>query len=1048
LDSPRQRPSPDPLLGGAFFPQDHLFIVPSELVRRQLIEETLQKRRVLMGPRVISFKMLELGLLRELGHRELGQWGRLFKLCELAPRLWGPLGLPGDPDFGRILELQAQLADGLDRLRLAGASWGILRQAEPKALGEAMIALGEDYEAFLGEAGAHDSVALRRSLLKELKGGRPFAALKGVKVIHCEHSQRFSPFETDFLLALQEAVGRLEVKLSPPPYIPREGIVALRGYQSLGSVLSLAEAPEGKVRVAWADPQEPGRPGFPKDLYYVSNYLFDPDPSIGAPDPEGSLSLLSAPTLYHEAEEVGRRLKRLLLDGLAPHRLAAVVPDMGSYLPAFEDVARRFGLSLSRGRGQPLGAVAPVMALGSLLWLWDSNWELSRVVRILESPYFSFETGELPWGALLGTGIRDDRGGSGFFDFMGGAAFGKGDAGGGAGPARPFDEALGPLLRDVRRLREAGEAVKAARTWPAFEAALNGALESFRWGAKCPPGKPNGRPPGPNGRTPGLPELRERTKADGEAVRMLKNSLGGLFAALRDGPPGAPAPGLAAFRSLLSLALGQELPGEGQRSQGIHLLDYPALHGAHFDRLFLMGLNDRVFPSAKAEPSYFPEAFVASLSGVLGRRLWNSASERYQGEEETLVRALSQAKGVTLSWHTRDGSEKEILPAPLVASIVGMFPDGAIPHDKVPWPLPPGPKGIADPGELRLYAAVAAGGADKPPEAILGRAGEGAGLGFQRLAERRRALAPPPDGPPRVPEAAVRAWLGTLGKGKGGLPTVSPQLLKAHAECPRAFWLGRGFGLGGHDGEPGEEPSALELGTLLHLTLEGFLRPLAGKKGAGGADLSLGRLLGVLGESAAREAQRKLPGRAAIVEAQMDKLRHSLTGWHRRQADLGRERILGLEWAFSPEGDAPPLRLGSGDKAFLVRGKIDRIDLLGDGGILIRDYKLRRSRPYQEALGGDSPLAFPIMLYQLALARNPGSLGPLGEGGAPPRIRAVFEFIDPEGEKDFLLEAPPGDESVFTGTWEGILSGRMDYARDEESCKYCEFSIICGRYAE
>jgi CRISPR/Cas system-associated exonuclease Cas4 (RecB family) len=946
-----------------------------------------------------------------------------------------------------------------------------------------MAAIGREYEEFLGDR--CDQVGQRRKLLLALHEGKKFKVLKGVKVLHSHHSDRYSPFEAEFLLELVNVVDKVELKLAPPPYVPRENLASIRGYSSLGGVMKLAALDEGKMSINWQDPDNPERPECPAALHYVTNYLFDPKPKIAAPEVGDALSLLEVPTLYHEAEEVGRRLKRRLIKTNSPqHRLAVAVPDMATYLPALQDVSRRFQLQFRRRRGDILVDQAPVASVLSLLALFESQWELQRIIKILTNPYFDFGLGEIPLERFYSSGIIDNRGESGAFHKL------------------QREGERSPIYKELvvlKNLRAKGETLSQAEAWEGFESAFFRILNELKWGAD-PKGSPIYRE---NEKDPSFPELKAQVMTDKVAVEAFWGVTKELFTALKASKE-APAPTLEIFQLLLTSSLNIRLPEPFRLEEGIYLLNYQELHGAFFDELFLMGLNDRVFPQAKAESSYFPESFIVSLEGILGRRLWSSASERYQGQEEILVHAISQAKKVTLSWHRMGDNEKAKLPAPVVASIVGMFPkkkveheqtdgeleqektDGELKLEKTDWPLPPKAADISDKLELWLYLSKAYSSASQSeaPEEFIKNFGKNAEELWVSMDRRRDTLKRnavkliqskdsqeegdggeekrkdtfgrhKTQGHNKLWPIYLDAWLRSLDH-FNGLPVLSVKTLTNYVECPRRFWYADVLKLR-EWGAPKSDFNWIDQGIFAHRVLELFLNPsLERHPSFYGRE----RLSKILEEVEGEYKMSSQVGRRLVFESTLDKMKTIIYDWHGRKGGKWEEEILALEWPFDlPErvgGDSlqsPKFTqiLSKGkDQPFLVemdpqgdsfylRGRIDRIDALAKDKYRIVDYKLSRSAKYKSPKRQDpiDPLFYPSILYSLVIEERLKR-----KGREEPVVEARLEFLEHHKDGQYL-EVPKADSTVFSKIYEKILERDIRPTEDDKVCEKCNYRYMC-----
>jgi hypothetical protein len=1001
--------------------------VPNDLVLFQLRETALESGPgAILGPRVLSFGLLETNLSQELGPPLVSDWHKAFVLAGLAPELWPALGLPFAPEAERASELSEDLGDGLDRIRLSNLSWEEIEKLEPPALAATLADLGRRYQAWLGPR--DDLFSRRRKILEALEQKRPFETLEGVETVSCRHSQRVSPFESELLKALSQ-VCRVEVGLNLPSWVLDEKERLRAGFERRRMIRDLEKCQSSKFYLEFSFPEESQERAHPA-LRYASERLFGPPApeEDSPPDPREALKIIRTPSQYHQVEEAGRIVKELIHKGALPHRLALAVPDSQSYYPALEDVARRFGLSFHYRRGTSLDKEAPIQAALGLMSLWGSAWERERLARLMESPYFAFDSPKTLREDLLAAGVTDSRAGGGYE-----ANVAKAD--------QRIKSRLEPFLAAAEAIREAEAALAAQDSWQGFFGTFRETLARFGWPGQAglsPAPMAEGLPASPMAqRTESL--YRARVAGDGESARRflaLLDTLGQALAESQEAPP----VGLGSFRLWLGKALAQDRSGRGGDPTGkVRVLSYYDLHGAFFEALFLLGLNERSFPGGAAASSFWPQAFIDSLSGTaLGRPLWTSAADLYGEEEEIAAAALSQARKAFLFYSDYSEGGRPALKSPFLDSLMALWPDGSLAETRLAFSIPPAPEAIRDQVELGMYlASLGPGPREEALEAL--RPSGGIPEGFEKIAAQA-ALSPSEDslgpaGPERhIPESSLSAWIGSFRKHRDGLPVLPVSPFQDYRNCPFYFWRRHILGLKPWPGEA-EEWSPLDRGTVIHRTLERFLSPLA--DGEKGADLGPERLRGLFRETA-REMEGGGPvGRLPLYRGGLDRAEALLLSWLERQGDLASSEILALEWSFGTgEGQkAPPLKIEAQSGSFYLMGRADRLER-ADGGALIMDYKAQYSERYKERpKEGPPPSHFPLIAYALAAKEALGL-----------PARSLFEFIDPKGEKErvFLGEADP---SVFSSIYDRIMSGSLALDKKPE-CGYCGFALSCRENEE
>ncbi|MDR0622384.1 MAG: PD-(D/E)XK nuclease family protein [Deltaproteobacteria bacterium] len=990
------------------FAMGTLLIVPTVLVRNMVAEEILSSREVLMGPRVLTFTQLENLLADEMGPAPVDRLLRLMALNSVAPEIWDPLGLPGLPTPDRVLELAEQMGDGLDRLRLAGITSDILETYEPKSLTGVLAKNGRRYYSWLGDRDDH--FTRRSKLLEALKSGRKFKALEDVEAIHCSHSKRLSPFEAELIKALSTQ-KRVELRMSAPKWLLEEKIPPGTSYHRLRFIRDLETTAGPGLNLIWTDPGDTVQWEIPPALRYASENLFGPPPTEPAPDPTGVLAITAFPTRFYELEDIGRKIKALLIQGVPAHRVTAIVPNVPQWLPGIYDVAMRFGIPIRYPRGSPLSVYPPVTALLDLFSLWGSNWEINRILKILETPYFDFDLEGPLRPHIFEIGTSDDRASGGFkvnYEKI---------------VDQDLKEKLKPVYLAITRLKQAEMNLMAAKTWKSFRDRLQSILKGFLW-------------PGPM-----LPEPRGRgyekdywlrTTTDPRAVQLMADVLTKLFDALVSSQHSPPV-SLDSFKLWLKAAMaGVTLEIHGGHTMGVKILSYEDLHGAFFDSLFLMGMNDKVFPSAKAESCWWPDDLVESLANSnLGRRLWYSASESYSREEDIVAQALVQAKRVHISYQSSTDDMRPALPSPVVESLIELFPDGILRVKKSGWPIPPQPENVCDPGDLWLNLVVSHPTKEAPEifKRLSTRSLEETEGLWASIWARRKSLDLYQE---KMPPELLRAWLDTQHNYEGR-PNLSIRHLTVFSDCPRKFWYQEILNLFHWGGAMEVWPSA-DQGEVIHATLERFLEPLI--KGET-KDYGPSRLKYIYWELVHRQYCFKAVGRKPIFDALTLKLETALMAWIQRHKDLAKSQLEAIEWSFGGRqgNDAPPYKVDSPSGSFYLSGRIDRIDWEG-GHVVVRDYKTNRSSYYNA--GGRKPKEgprpswhYPMVLYGL-----------VAQDHFKAEAEPIIEFVDPREGKD-QLTIEPGDSSELAQLWENLLDGTLTTPQDQKLCGNCDFVRLC-----
>ncbi len=279
----------------------------------------------------------------------------------------------------------------------------------------------------------------------------------------------------------------------------------------------------------------------------------------------------------------------------------------------------------------------------------------------------------------------------------------------------------------------------------------------------------------------------------------------------------------------------------------------------------------------------------------------------------------------------------------------------------------------------------------------------------------------------------------------------SASQLGSYGACPMGFLFERVLGIEELE-EPEHEVKLMEQGLLLHRILTRFYRERV-KAG-------LGHVAGDEGLDAAakmlREAEEDgfawyerggLTGNEALWAVTKDVVRARLTAWLEAEALIPDKLKAGVlepalfEHAYGDdEATALVLDLEVAGKA-MVRGRIDRLDLVGEGGFVVFDYK-RGGAPGKQATedGADFQLAFYAMVGErLACPGRRCAAWAYIRVGMPVD-KALEGKVVGEGETEGLMKLAEANAESH------ILMMRGGYFPWPAKCggaRFCAFSHIC-----
>lgn len=1036
-------------------PSNRIVLLPSALAVSRERERLLEAAPggVLFGETLFTFERL---------------FHRLAQDLDPGPPLLTPLGremiatgILTEGRFGAIWPgshagpgLRRRLLELLDHLKELSLSPEDLAEAARRAGAEPAFqkALGfyQAYEAALKELGRADRAGQRQRVLAALQDGARPAFLKGVDEVRVRDFAFLTPYQAALTQALARVVDRVEVRLDVPASTLRPEAGPGEGpFEEIRRLVQdISRTSGGIPNLFFSSGLENKEP--PAPLAFALSHLFNPiPPAQPAPDPRGRLEILAAPGRYHEVETIGRRISRLLDDGLPPERIAVAFPDLTLYGQMVEDVFRRFHLPLFFRRGAPLAIQGPVRALLALMNLAGSHWEQAQVLDLLASPYLDLGL-ELDVAEVRRlsreAGVTDERGGGGWQENLLRLA-----------RSQPKEnEAVQRLLAGLDRLRRLLMPLARPQTWSEFKRSATRILDAVRLREKVLGGERRfleRDTPALEGLLATLKELEEAAESAGLAGRRL--------------PPEELARGLK--QALADRNVGERTPA----GSGIMVLKIYDLHGLDVDVLFLGGLNEGEFPSPSAEGGLLADGDCRALNQAVGRSVLMTAAAAYRREELLFYHCLALVKTRLFLSYTRLDEEGRIsVPSPLLDEVLRLFPPGAIPEEKpAPRPLPPLKEALS---REELFGGLSAallvepspdhepaGAAEELLAALLERPGESAH--WQALVERVRReqvrlFAGADQAGGRVQPESLTPWLARLAEHEGA-PLLPATFLEEYGSCPFSFWAGRILGLEG-PAEVRDEISAMDEGTLFHEVLARFYGRLKNERRLplSGHSEEAEALMAVAEEVFSRAEARFAVGRRPLWRVKREAARRLLSRWlaqeQRRDEDF---TPIHFEWSFGPGRAAPPFPapfLGGGQLWF--RGRVDQIDEEADTGRLrVIDYKLSsgveryRGLLKPEAVGRTS---FQAPLYQLAVASALGRpcqatfylLRSLERLKPLPLTETELFAADPEARRAMATVGEPNFYNQVEETWSHVTQGRFPAEPEHEnSCDFCAFQLAC-----
>ncbi|MDE0035218.1 MAG: exodeoxyribonuclease V subunit gamma [Deltaproteobacteria bacterium] len=999
-----------------------LLVVPSETLRRR-VKILLAKERGLhlLNFHVLTFFQLSLNLFHEM-HGPAGPVLRDETFMEEALRRV----VPARGRFARIME-----NDGA-----CSSLWQSLRD-----LKDAMV----DPETALE--------ALREGLF----GNRNRNMLGDLLELYGEVRRRFPQWRAQDHQDLDATVAR---HAPVSAYLGQFERICYYGFYDLTqSQLELFRGIAGSYPVTLFFPLARDHPdwSFAQDFYdrylrgragtdEVVDLFTGADPGsvsvARAPNPPADRSpcheIVSCAGPRDEVLTVAKTVLRLVEEeGIDFQHVGVVSRVLDSYLPWIREIFPEHGIPFHTPAGEPLGRFNRTRAVLTLLDLPVRDYPRAAVIDLLASHDFNFtgvlgrsveprpELWDVATRALRITrGMAEWRRLEGYLDRGLRLSLMDDEEG------RPLvvpPEQIALLLETVNALHEHLSGLPAEGKWSDLAVLWRTVVDRLL-------------EPGPDETAAGV------TKAIDEAFDGL--------AALEDITPTAP---LGTFTEALRKSLDQTSVRPAREVfPGVRIMDAGAARGVPFRALFLMGMNEGVFPRTIREDPFLRDHARTVLERDLGYKV--SPKLAGYGEEKLLFALLTGAVTDRLhcSYQRSDAADRPLAPSWYLRELgaeagrQGPGAETAIsksvlgkrslpPFDEDRWLLPE---------ELAVRRALL--GEDPAP---LVRLSEASLESFEKSTAAVRALddgaggAGPFDG---VTGPLEDVWRGFL---EGG---VSPTALEAYGLCPFQYFARGVLQLQRLERPEAVAPvQALEWGQLCHEILERFYQ---NAERAWGDDWST--WLDTIAAEVLSDFEERFPtGYPAAWEVAKDELVGMLQDAVRADRDeMTRSgfRPVDFESTLTARLDT---NWPEGLRNLPVRGRLDRIDHNEEAGrYRIIDYKYKSGRspqpedrnPLLAAIRGQK-LQLPV--YTLLAADYVNARGgPMTDAAVE---AAWYYFLAGRWEKGPLVRRGFSEETwgeaagqrvrdAVARLLRGIRAGEF-FIMPGSYCRYCEVSEICRK---
>jgi ATP-dependent helicase/nuclease subunit B len=527
-----------------------------------------------------------------------------------------------------------------------------------------------------------------------------------------------------------------------------------------------------------------------------------------------------------------------------------------------------------------------------------------------------------------------------------------------------------------------------------------------------------------------------------------------------------PHPSIHAFRAALIAALDVPAPQTSRFGDGVFVGRVGQLAGHQFDAVLLLGMNDGVFPPSVGDDPLLGDEERASAGDDLVLR-----KERARADRRDFLAVLHGAQRTVMSFARGDqGNGRVLRPSRWLLDSLGVLAArgnapsrtlyssdveglGPLPHFRVveSYFAALGAAGEALSGpdwdlrELLSWHQEHRRLAQHPLVSI------DIDLACGLLAQRERRS-------PRFSRFDGHLEGLAIPSPRGGFP-LSASGLESYATCPRRYLFSRLFGV---DREaPPEDVVRMapnERGELFHKILERFyeqeLARLPEDRISPDQPWQLSdraRLFALADDVFVGFERAGKLGRRVLWLLDRRAILRDLDLFLGQDSEYRRAKRAvpaAAELLFGQEGEAP-VQFQLPDGGWIgFRGKVDRVDRLGDDSLMVIDYKSGSNRGFQDLetdpVARGTKLQLPI--YSIAARQR-------FDGRS---ANAMYWFVTDRGDfKQIEVELGQETEERFASTVQvivdGIEGGQFPGRPGEErhgygfeNCSYCAFDSICG----
>jgi ATP-dependent helicase/nuclease subunit B len=697
-----------------------------------------------------------------------------------------------------------------------------------------------------------------------------------------------------------------------------------------------------QATVTWMD--QSAIPHAVTGLAHLERQLFRPARAVQPGDNADGVACLEAPGALGEARMVARRIKSLLLDGVAADQVIVSMREAAPSADLLQEVFEEYGLPLDVEGSCPLTHNPAVAVLLRAVRLPEEDWPFAGVTALLRNTYF-----RPAWPEVV---ARPDMAqhAEALLRLLGEPRDRLAYLSAVQRWAQQQQEGLEDEQAEESRRRRIHELAQLCRPF----------LERFfqAWD-----------------HAPGLAALADH-------VRWLRNLIDDLGIARTAEEDVHDRAALARFwqeidgwqrrsdatrmerkafhHRLNAVASAAGLPRSPHGPGRVRVLSAESARHLDVDHLFLMGLGERSFPRMSMPQALLDDRERQSLKHA-GVEL-PGAADPLPDEMLLFYQLATRARrSLTLSYPAVDERGQSLLPSSFLTSALDCFKPKTVSLERRRMLIESYSSDMPlSPPEYRVRLAAAGpeilARAQDLPTPLRANLCDAAELIAQRFRDRQHNSY---DGRLRDP-----AILAELVQQFGPQRILSPTALEDYITCPFRFYLGQVLRLQPLD-EPREEIEVTRRGQAFHRALARLHRRLK-EQDVHQPDASVDEQMVSEINAAVEEDVRRAPSLAAKKLWELEGVRllrlaaHYREHWQKfvgpwHEHDIGpRPHLFEVDFGLPPENDTMiphgPLIIRTDTMEVRISGRIDRVDLaeLPDGsvGFWIIDYKTGRSGNY------------------------------------------------------------------------------------------------------